>query len=770
MKELEQEFDELDLEAIMREFGSNSDDLPAEPVIQPEPEVEATPAEELAEEETSEEKPAEEFVEEEVPAEEPAEEEVPAEEPVEEEVPAEEPAEEEIPTEEPVEETSAEEPETEETQDGEVSSDEEATPMTRDTIRLDDLAEIVTEEVETVTADTIRMDAVTEFVTADTIRMEPITEETVEESGDQTEVEETEEPAEEENETPATMFAPLETSTPLVFRPKSRLRELKRDLIAGPEKRYYELSEVGVGKLQMAIFLCLVVIAVSGGAAAMYVADLVPDNRMRLMVFGQILAMLFGALLGSYQMIQGIVDLFHRRFSLNTLLAITFGACVADSVFCLQELRVPICACFTLEVAMSLWAEYHNRSTEMGMMDTMRKATRLDSVSKCPDFYAGKPGYLRGEGQVSDLMDHYRQTTGPEMIQNIYALLSLLISAGIAVLAGLMHGVSMGVQIFSTTLLVAVPASFFVAMSRPMALLERRFHRLGTVLCGWNGIKELSTKGNVPLRDADIFPVGSVKINGVKYYGERDPEKVVAYAAALMNANGGTLVPVFDQLLTNRNGVRYHAANLQHYNNGGVGGEIAGEPVLMGTLDFLKEMGVEIPEGVMVKQAVYVAIDGELSGLFAITYNRAKSVAMGLATLNGARRLRMVMLAEDFMLTGGFMKEKFGVNVRRLAYPEWEELLELREKKLSEDAPALALTTQEGLAPVAYAITGARALKSAWNLGLVIHIVGGFLGMLIMAALAIVGYTSLLSPVHVLLYQLVWMVPGLLVTLWTKVI
>lgn len=172
----------------------------------------------------------------------------------------------------------------------------------------------------------------------------------------------------------------------------------------------------------------------------------------------------------------------------------------------------------------------------------------------------------------------------------------------------------------------------------------------------------------------------------------------------------------------------------------------------------------------MVKQAVYVAIDGELSGLFAITYNRAKSVAMGLATLNGARCLRMVMLAEDFMLTGGFMKEKFGVNVRRLAYPEWEELLELREKKLSEDAPALALTTQEGLAPVAYAITGARALKSAWNLGLVIHIVGGFLGMLIMAALAIVGYTSLLSPVHVLLYQLVWMVPGLLVTLWTKVI
>jgi hypothetical protein len=644
----------------------------------------------------------------------------------------------EVPAEEP--ETPAEEPEeagAEETESAEEDSEREEAPQTDeedDTIRLDDLSQIAQrkESAASMEGETSRLDSIWEN----------------------------------EPEVPEGGIQP----PPIAFRPKQRLRELKRKLIAGPEKRYYELSEIGVGKLQAAMLVCFLVVAVSAGAGVLYSAGLVPENRQRLMVFSQVLAMLLGALMGSQQMIEGVSDLFHGKFTMNTMLTVTFLACCADSVLCLQELRVPICAAFTLEVFMALWAAYHRRTTEMGQMDTMRKAVRLDSICLSPDYYDGKSAFLRGEGQVEDFMDHFSAPSGPEKIQRIFALLSLLLSAAIGVMAGLRHGVSMGVQIFSTSLLAAVPAGFFVAITRPEAVLERRLHSVGTVLCGWKGIKALKGRMLFPLTDNDIFPVGSTKMNGVKFYGDRDPEVVIAYAAALMRSNGGSLAAVFDQLLAGRSGIRYTAQNLQFYGNGGIGGEINGEPVLMGSLEFLKSMGVEIPEGVMVKQAVYTSIDGELSGLFAITYNRAKSVAMGLATLNGARRLRMVMLAEDFMLTGAFMKEKFGINVRRLAYPEWEELVVLREKTLPEDAPALALTTQEGLAPVAYAITGARALKSAWNLGLVIHIVGGFLGMLIMAALAIVGYASLLSPVHVLLYQLVWMIPGLLVTLWTKVI
>ena len=628
--------------------------------------------------------------------------------------------------------------------------------VTSDTLRLDDLAQITEAAApaeKDVTSETIRLDAAA--VTA-------ATEETAEtEKGEENTAEETEEEPEPISVTPP---------APIVFNPKEKLRELKRKLVAGPERRYYELSEVGVGKVQMAMFLCLIVIVVCGGAALLYAMDMVPENRQRLMVFGQVLAMLLGALLGSSQLVDGVTTLLKGKFTANTLLAITFLACCADSVFCLQELRVPICAAFTLEVFMSLWATYHDRTTEMGMMDTLRKAIRLTGVVRCEDYFEGQSAMVRGEGQIEDFMDNYDRISGPQRVQNIYALIALLLSIVIAVAAGLLHGLSMGVQIFSTTLLVAMPASFFIALSRPMAVLERRLHEVGTVLCGWKGVTGLAAKCLYPLNDHDMFPVGSVKMNGVKFYGDRDPETVIAYAAALMHANGGGLAPIFDHLLATRNGVRFSAQNLHFYGNGGIGGEINGDPVLMGSLEFLKEMGVEIPEGTMVKQAVYVSVDGDLCGLFAITYNRVRHAAAGMATLCSSRRIRPVVLAKDFLLTPAFLKETFGLRPKRTAFPSRAECAALENKKAPEGAEALALTTKDGLSSVAYAITGARALFTACRLGLVVHIIGGLLGLLIMAALAVLGATELLTPLHILLYQLVWIIPGFIVTMWTRAI
>lgn len=618
-----------------------------------------------------------------------------------------------------------------------------------DTIRLDDLRGVLStpesREGDAVTGETIRLtpEAQAEILAASREKTAPAQPEVVSWNDEDDEY----------------------VTMPIIFRPRQRLRELKKKLVAGPEKRYYELTEQGVGKLQLAMLVCFVVVGLSVATAVLYHQNMIPDDRMRLMVFGQVLAMLLGALMGCQQMIEGVSELFRGRFTLNTLLLVTFLACCADGVLCLKELRVPICSAFTLEVFMALWGTYHRRTTEMGQMDTMRKAVRLDKLVKRDDYYDGKPGFVRGEGQVEDFTDHYDDIPGPEKVQNAFALISFLLSIAIAVLAGLRHGLSMGVQIFSTTLLVAVPASFFIALTRPMAILERRMHRLGTVLCGWKGIKGLKGRCGFPLTDMDLFPNGAAKMNGVKFHGDRDPETVISYAAALMRVNGGSLAPIFNQLLTSRNGAKYEAENVRFYGNGGIGGEVCGEPVLMGTLEFLKEMGVEIPDSIAVKQAVYVSIDGELSGLFAVTYARTKFTLKGVATICGYRKITPIIMSDDFMLTAPFLKERFGIRTRRVVFPDKELRRELKAKDTPQDAQPLALMTQEGLAGVAYAITGARALRTSWNLGLFVHILGGILGLLTMAALAITGSVELLTPLHILLYQLIWLVPGFLMTL-----
>ena len=557
---------------------------------------------------------------------------------------------------------------------------------------------------------------------------------------------------------------------PIVFTPRSRLKELKKQLVAGPERRYYELSEMGVGRLQAAILLNLLVVLICGGVTALFALELVPENRMKLVVFSQVLAMLISALLGCNLMLDSLGDLLKGRFTVNTLLTLTFAACLIDSVFCLQELRVPCCAAFSLEMTMALWARLQKHNTEMAQMDTMRKAVRLHGIVRVENYYEGKDGLLRKEGEVSDFMDTYSKMPSPEVVQSIYAVLSLLICIGISIFAGMLHGISMGAQILSTSLLVAVPASFFVSISRPMAILEARLHMVGTVLCGWEGVKDLCGKAVFPISDLDLFPQGSTKLNGVKFYGSRNPDEVVSYTASVIHIAGGGLVPVFDQLLGSRSGALYPVQDYRNYGDGGIGGEVDGLPVLVGTMAFLQDMGVEIPEGTMVNQAVYAAVDGELCAVYAISYAKMRSAAAGLVTLCGYRKLKPLKLSGDFMLTESFLRAKFNVKTNRIAFPDRDTCQKLQQHPIDPDEPVLALTTREELVSAAYAITGARALRQATKLGVIIHLIGGILGLVIMLVLGYLGSTELLTPSNILLYQLIWAVPGLLVTEWARIV
>lgn len=716
-KQLEEEQQEFTLEDIMREFGA---DVPGEEAQTPadeepeETEAAADPVEEAPAEEAPEEPPAQEATAEEESAEEPAE-------------------------------ASEEASEDAEEADPEARSAAAPTVSTDATIRFEAipagvgqerLARPIDDEDEPITPP------------AEGPKSEPYSEEW-----------------EPEYEQPISEYVPTK---PIQFPSRSRLQELKKKLVNGPERLYYILSEKGQGKLQLAIFINVLVLLLTAAATVMFYLGIIDENRLKLMVFGQFFCMLLAALLGCDRLIEGLADLLKKRFSLNTMLVFTFALCCADGVIGLRELRIPCCAAFSLQMTMSLWNAYHDRTIKLGQLDTMRKAVRLDSVYAVEDLKEGKKGILRGEGQVEDFMDNYAKPAPMERTQRIYAIVALCLSVAAGIVAGVLHGISAGVQVAAVTTLAAIPASMHIIFSRPMAVLERRHHNVGAVLCGWQGVDGLCGNAVFPLNGRDLFPGNAVKMNGVKFFGNRQPDEIIAYATALMEAEGGILAPLFTQLLDSRNCRHYTAQNHTAYEDGGIGAEVNGDAVLAGDLEFLKKMGVELPEGIRVSDAVCVAIDGELMGLFAFTYDKDRAAAAGLTSLCGYRKLVVAVTGSSFMMDGRMIANRFGVRLKRLQMPTREEQLAMEAKKPAETPAALALITGTGLLPFAYAVTGARTLKNAARTGLVVHMIGGILGIAMMIALAVIGATELLTPANLLFYQLVWLIPGLLITEWTR--
>ena len=549
---------------------------------------------------------------------------------------------------------------------------------------------------------------------------------------------------------------------------KNPLRELKRQLTTGPERLYYQLAEKGTGKLAAAILANLVVVLLCATVTALQAFGVVGPTYLRAVIFGQILAMFISALLGCFQLIEGAADLVRKRFSLNTLLGLSFLVCIADGVLALQQLRVPCCAAFCLAMTFSQLAAYHKRSTLSARLDSMRKAGFLTGI------YAntqedGRKLFVTGDAQVDDFMDTLSSRPLTDTYQGYYAMGVAVLSLLLGIATVFWADISAGVQVWAVSLLLALPACSFITTTRPLAILERRLHKLGTVLCGWEALPKAAGKADYPLTFEDLFPEGCAKLNGTKFYGSLPPEEVVSYAAALIQATESGLTPLFLTLLENHNGRLYEADDLQAYDHG-VGGQVEGVPVLAGSLSFLRQMGVDADESLYIGQSICVAINGELSGMFAITYEKNKSAAAGLQTLSFGSRLRATVAAADPMLTANFLNKKFGVRPTRLYFPDYPTRQALRNAKAEEGSKPIALVTKPGLAPVAFGITGARSAYTAAMLGTLIQFIGGALGIVMLGVLVFIGAWDLITPVNMFLYQLLWLVPGWLITEWARTI
>ncbi len=754
--------EEFDIEDIIREFGSGADKEPEEEIQE-----EVIPEEEIQEETTPEE------VAEEIPAEE-----IP-------EIPAEDIPEiqEMIPEmqqpEEPIQEEPQEEYDLEFALDQDLFAEPEPAIFEDevDTIRLDDVSQLqetqeeamdetkalpsldaLSEEAPEDLGDTRKIDlgSLEDIRKIDLGSLEDTQDVKVADLGDTQRI-----PTHQEK-------APPEERR-FVLHPQSNpIKELKKQLTAGPERLYYQLAEKGTGKLMAAVLANFVIVLLCATVTALQAFGVVGPAFLKAVIFGQVLSMFLSALLGSFQLIEGVVDLFRKRFSLNTLLVISFLVCIADGLLALQELRIPCCAAFCLAMTFSQLSAYHKRSTLSSQLDTMRKATSLQGV------YAntqedGRKLFVTGEGKVDHFMDNIHTRSLPEKFQSCYALVVLIVSFLLGVGTVFWKDIPGAVQVWAVSLLLAIPACSFITATRPLALLERRLHKFGTVLCGGKFLKKATGKADFPITFEDLFPAGHVKMNGTKFFGNLPPEEVVSYATALIQATESGLTPLFLTLLENHNGKVYEADDLQAYDHG-VSGQVNGSAVLAGSLSFLRQMGVEADESLYISQSICIAIDGELSGMFAITYDKSKSSAAGMQTLTSYGGLRACVVAADPMLTGNFLRKKFSARLRRLHFPDYPTRQAIRNAQPEEDSVPFALTTKSGLAPAAYAVTGARSAHTASMVGTLIQMIGGALGLAMMGILVYIGALHLITPVNMFLYQLLWLVPGWLITEWSRTI
>lgn len=527
------------------------------------------------------------------------------------------------------------------------------------------------------------------------------------------------------------------------------------------KKQRSALSPRLAGTVFVTIAALLLTLLASGVFA--FVPQFIPVKIAAYILLG---LMLLSGLLAADIYREALQKLRGMQFTAPILIAVAALAVTVDTFLAASAGRLPFCAAICVFNLFLLWNRYDGIAGLLTTLQVLRNAKEPTGISEVPDVMLGQIGLSRADGSVSDFLDHYEQTPPTGMLMQIYVpaavLIGLILSAVIAA--------KYSCEFFWTAslmLLGSVPLIGIMNFNRLFCILSKRLSDSDAALCGWYGAETFGGDHCILINDSDLFPPKNIKLNGIKLL-TKDADRVIGYTAATTKAVGILLHYAFEEELRSRNARQYRVDRFRIYESGGIGAEICGDIVLVGTLEFMRRMGVHMEGGMKLRQAVYTSVNGELAAVFAIKYTPRESVRKGLAAIAENRHFRTVFATRDFLMTQEMIAEKYEITLNNSSYPPAKERIRLSEAEMKEKGKQGAIMADDSFGSFADAAAGGRVLKSAVGAASLLTVLNGLLGFVLMAVLTSHHGIETATAVNVLLYQLIWAIPTLLLTGWTR--
>ena len=311
----------------------------------------------------------------------------------------------------------------------------------------------------------------------------------------------------------------------------------------------------------------------------------------------------------------------------------------------------------------------------------------------------------------------------------------------------------------------SVAVSNMLSVNLPISRLCRTARRAGAMVVGYEGVEQLGNVNAVMVDAEDLFPRGTVVLNGIRTFGGRAAaEDAVMAASALMKEVGGPLSGVFDQVISENEDALPQVQDFSYEDGGGIVGKVDGKTILIGDRSLLINHRLQVPpreeEAQYAsgnQQVVYIGVDSEVAALLVLTYTADRRRKNELQRLEDSG-ISVIVRTTDPNVTPQLISRLFGIDAASVGVLDNRLGDEYRKLVKSQIPRADALVATKGrMESMMSVISACVEEKRTISLVVAIQNAAMVLCFVLVAFLACFGAMGQLSSLVLFLFQLFWL-------------
>jgi Cu+-exporting ATPase len=254
-------------------------------------------------------------------------------------------------------------------------------------------------------------------------------------------------------------------------------------------------------------------------------------------------------------------------------------------------------------------------------------------------------------------------------------------------------------------------------------------------MLGYQSIDDFYDTNSILVDAKRLFPLGSVKLSGIKVFSNTKVDEVLLEAASLTTYAGSIMHQLFTDVIAERQNALYPIENFSYEESMGMCGWINNRRVLFGNREFMISHNIE---GIPTKtkeaeycedgqEAIYFSILGNLAAMFIVDIRADREVKHWLKKLD-RKKICLIIKSVDACLSLKRLSSVFGIP---------EEMMRIIPKKLHEDFDAetertvrlsASMACSGKFTTLAQLILGTKVVHSSAICGLIIQTVSILLG------------------------------------------